>query len=282
MTNTDTAVQTVDENADLIEQVVIMGDLSKLTAPQRVAYYRLRCESAGLDPLTRPFQYLMLNGRLVLYAGKEATDGVRANRGVSITKLERDQTDETYDVTAYAVDKTGRMDAALGSVSIKGLHGEALSNAKMKAETKAKRRVTLSISGLGMLDETEVASIPTAGRVDVDLDTGEIIPPEQTEVRTLRQAALAASEAAEGPQEAPVDADTVPLFDEPLRGSDGPTGLSEKEFAGLVKTTGISRAIVASTAKRIFPKAASSADLTDDERETLWDVLAIEAAEREA
>ena len=115
---TDTAVQTVDSNADLIEQVVIMGDLSKLTAPQRVAYYRLRCDSAGLDPLTRPFQYLMLNGRLVLYAGKEATDGVRANRGVSITKLERDQTDETYDVTAYAVDKTGRMDAALGSVSL--------------------------------------------------------------------------------------------------------------------------------------------------------------------
>jgi hypothetical protein len=32
----------------------------------------------------------------------------------------------------------------------------------MKAETKAKRRVTLSICGLGMLDETEVADIPGA------------------------------------------------------------------------------------------------------------------------
>ena len=32
----------------------------------------------------------------------------------------------------------------------------------MKAETKAKRRVTLSICGLGMLDETEVETIPGA------------------------------------------------------------------------------------------------------------------------
>ena len=30
----------------------------------------------------------------------------------------------------------------------------------MKAETKAKRRVTLSICGLGMLDETEVETVP--------------------------------------------------------------------------------------------------------------------------
>ena len=35
----------------------------------------------------------------------------------------------------------------------------ALANAIMKAETKAKRRVTLSICGLGMLDETELETI---------------------------------------------------------------------------------------------------------------------------
>jgi hypothetical protein len=35
-----------------------------------------------------------------------------------------------------------------------------LGNAMLKATTKAKRRVTLSMCGLGMLDEDEVASIP--------------------------------------------------------------------------------------------------------------------------
>ena len=45
----------------------------------------------------------------------------------------------------------------------------------MKAETKAKRRVTLSISGLGWTDETEIESIPNAKKVEVNLETGEII-----------------------------------------------------------------------------------------------------------
>jgi hypothetical protein len=47
-------------------------------------------------------------------------------------------------------------------VTVGGLKGESKANAMMKAETKAKRRVTLSICGLGMLDETEVETIPSA------------------------------------------------------------------------------------------------------------------------
>jgi hypothetical protein len=39
------------------------------------------------------------------------------------------------------------------------LKGDALANALMKAETKAKRRVTLSIAGLGWLDETELETV---------------------------------------------------------------------------------------------------------------------------
>ena len=46
-----------------------------------------------------------------------------------------------------------------GAVPIAGLKGEEFANALMKAETKAKRRATLSICGLGVLDETEVETI---------------------------------------------------------------------------------------------------------------------------
>jgi hypothetical protein len=53
----------------------------------------------------------------------------------------------------------GRCDESTGAVSVSGLKGEALANAYMKAETKAKRRVTLSILGLNMLDESEVESM---------------------------------------------------------------------------------------------------------------------------
>ena len=59
-------------------------------------------------------------------------------------------------------------------MSIAGLKGEALSNAMMRAEAKAKRRVALSLCGLGMIDDSEVDSIPGAKRVVVDPLTSEI------------------------------------------------------------------------------------------------------------
>ena len=43
------------------------GDLSSLTPQQRSDYYLQVCQSCGLNPLTKPFDYLTLNGKLVLY-----------------------------------------------------------------------------------------------------------------------------------------------------------------------------------------------------------------------
>jgi hypothetical protein len=46
------------------------------------------------------------------------------------------------------------------------MFGDMLANAMMRCETKAKRRVTLSIVGLGWTDESEIDSIPGAAVVD--------------------------------------------------------------------------------------------------------------------
>jgi len=161
-------IATRDE-ASIIELALVEGDLSKLSPAQRVEYYQHVCDSVGLNQFTRPFEYLRLNNRLVLYATKNATDQLRKIHGVSITNLKHTQMGALYVVTASAEDKTGRQDSEIGVVPIEGVRGEALSNAMMKAVTKAKRRVTLSLCGLGMLDESEVESIPTAQVVPVDL-----------------------------------------------------------------------------------------------------------------
>jgi hypothetical protein len=110
--------------------------------------------------MTRPFEYITLNGRLTLYARKDATDQLRAIHEVSVTDLIESERDGVFIVTAKVVNGKGRMDAAKGAVSVQGLRGEALANALMKAETKAKRRATLSVCGLGFLDETEIEDIP--------------------------------------------------------------------------------------------------------------------------
>lgn len=148
-----------------IEAALIQGDISKLSGEQRIAYYKAMCDSLGLNPMTQPFSYLRLNGKDVLYANKCATDQLRKIHGVSIHKLETQVVEGICVVTACARDKDGKEDSEVGAVDIKGLTGEKLANAMMKASTKAKRRVTLSICGLGMLDESEVDSIPGAQRV---------------------------------------------------------------------------------------------------------------------
>ena len=163
-------------DAQIMENVLLGGDLSKLTPAQRVSYYQRVCESLNLNPLTKPFGYITLNGKLVLYALKDAAEQLRSSRKVSITQLEKQFNDDLYIVTAYALTPDGRTDASTGVVTIGNLKGDAKANALMKAETKAKRRVTLSICGMGFLDESEISSIPDA-RPMIVTESGEIATP---------------------------------------------------------------------------------------------------------
>ena len=140
--------------------VIVRGDLSKLSPDETVNYYRAVCQSLGLNPLTQPFAYLTLSGRKVLYATKACTDQLRALRRVSITRIERETIEGVCVVTVYAATPDGRTDSDVGAVTIAGLKGDTLANAIMKAISKAKRRVTLAICGLGMLDESELETLP--------------------------------------------------------------------------------------------------------------------------
>lgn len=148
-----------------LKQAMIMGDLSKLSAVEKVQYYQRTCDSLGLNHLTKPFAYIRLQGKETLYATKNATDQLRKIYGVSIVECEQNKVGDLLVVTVKAQDGAGKTDIDVGALPIGHLKGESLSNAMMKAVTKAKRRVTLSICGLGMLDETEIESIPGAQQV---------------------------------------------------------------------------------------------------------------------
>lgn len=151
-----------DTRPDMLERVLIQGDLSKLSAEQRNEYYLRVCETTGLNPLTQPFSYLTLNGKLVLYANKACTDQLRAIHRISVVDMDEEERGGVFVVTVKVQNAEGRTDMGKGAVNIASLKGDALANAIMKSETKAKRRATLSICGLGMLDETEIETIPAA------------------------------------------------------------------------------------------------------------------------
>ena len=184
-----------------IERALMTNDLSALSVEERGKYYNSVCESLGLNPLTQPFGYIELAAdgggkKLTLYCKRDAADQLRRIHGVSIDIKNREVVNDLLLVTAEATDKTGRTDKSIAAIWLKkhevawdnglkkmkrtgqivALEGEALANAYMKAETKAKRRVTLSICGLGWLDETEVESIKT----EADATIAENLMPQKT------------------------------------------------------------------------------------------------------
>jgi len=199
------ALAVTDEAGEILEKVINDGDLAKLSPSDRIGYYRKVCESVGLNPLTKPFEYILLNRKLTLYAKRDAADQLRQIHGVSIKVITTTLEDGLFTVHVAAQDKTGRHDEDIGTVHIAGLRGEAKANAMLKAMTKAKRRVTLSICGLGWLDETEVADIEGAARPTQNLD--DLFPTAE---------APAASQSDEDGDQAPVGVEAPDATGDPV------------------------------------------------------------------
>src|SRR3972149_7249408 len=109
---------------------------------------------------------------------------------VSHAITSRELTGGCYIVSAKAFLPDGRFTESIGAVSLQKqdgtwetntsgkkyfqpngklieITGDDLCNAMMKAETKAKRRATLDLLGLGVLDETEVETIPNVQTIEI-------------------------------------------------------------------------------------------------------------------
>jgi hypothetical protein len=180
-------------------QVVTSGDLSGLSLPDKLTYYKARCEAAKLDPRTVPFKIIRDGKREILYADGGATAQLALRNGIGVTILKqwtegadgkmpmryvlvrgtdgRRATDELavlplFRSTFYenpdgddthevwkSVDGRRQKVAVPGEWRTVKLVGEALANALMKCVTKAYRRCILKMVGLGMPDETEIDTI---------------------------------------------------------------------------------------------------------------------------
>lgn len=188
---------------EILSSLILNGDISKLNPSQRVEYVTKLCERVGVDPLTQPFKILELQGKEVLYADKGCTQQLCKVYGISTEVTKKEKIEDVYVVTVRAIDKNGRFTDEDGAVCIsepetiklkegtwpngkpkyvnkpnpnvgKILKGDNLCNALMKAVTKAKRRSVLAFCGLGMLDETEIETIPNAQIIDSEI--GSTVP----------------------------------------------------------------------------------------------------------
>lgn len=228
LANTDnTTIVPAALSVGAMESALAMGDLSRLTSADRLKYVGAICQSVGLNPLTRPFDFITLQGKLTMYANKGCAEQLRASRGISCEIVERKFDNGCCIVRVKAYTKDGRCDEATGAVVIaENAKGEAFANAVMKAETKAKRRATLSLCGLGIIDESELDTVqhtapaPGAGtdapsaadraamlntRIVADAPTVDVEPNPPAEKQVAEAWAAAAAEA----QRAPTTAEKV-------------------------------------------------------------------------
>ena len=157
-------------NKESLVAIVTQGDVSKLTEAERADYLVNLCDSLGLNPLLKPFEFIKLkDGRKVLYATKNCADQLREARKIKLDivyqgalKLHED----TYANEIYIVEVKATMgDQSVNEVGtswIKNITGDDLANAIMKAWTKARRRAVLAITGISVPDESEIGSIAGA------------------------------------------------------------------------------------------------------------------------
>lgn len=156
MTN-ELSTATIDNES--LFKLVSAGDTSTLTKEQKLAYYKARCDAAGIDPRATAFQFIKLQGKEVLYALKGATDQLASQHRIVCEVLTQITEGGVRTVTVRARAADGRQTDDIGCVPVEGVKGPDLANAYMKAVTKAKRRAIISLCGLGVIDETELDTV---------------------------------------------------------------------------------------------------------------------------
>jgi len=175
---------------EIASKIVLEGNIAGLSTEEKVKYVNNLCRQYGLNPHGAPFKIMRFrDGKESLYADRGGAAQIRTVKGVS-TKIVSAETDSLgiRTVRVQAILPSGRTEDGTGSVSVAGLKGVALENAYMKAETKAKRRATLDLIGLGCPDESELDSID--GILSRDVLGGNIEKPPPQEIAIHDEASV--------------------------------------------------------------------------------------------
>jgi len=138
---------------EIIHQVLLEGNLDKLSEDQRLDYVGGLCQHLGITPAGKPFDLLRFQGKMVAYPNKGCAEQLRLRWRISI-----DRPEIVWDESTVYVTVTGRIgdrtDTDVGSVVCSNPGEKPI--AVKKALTQAKRRVTLSLVGLSMFNEEDV------------------------------------------------------------------------------------------------------------------------------
>lgn len=161
---------------EVIAMVADGGDVTHLSNSDRRALLAKLTNYLHLNPHTQNFIFFKtLDGRYRIYATKECCSQLRHNLGINMWLSDPIYSPDannpfTVSVKANGTNKYNRSSEEIGSVSLVDVPKQEYSNYTMFAVTKAKRRLTLDLSGLGVLADVEVFDIKGHEIIDVSVD----------------------------------------------------------------------------------------------------------------
>lgn len=189
----NTAIANHEDASAALSHILGTGDLAQLSDEQRVGHYLDVCQSLGLNPRTRPFDWIEFydpetkGKKLTLYPNRSCAEQLRRQHQISIRVVRREPVGELFVVEVEGTTPTGRVGTASKYVSVldrqgQRLRGNQLANAYMKAETGAFRRLTFSMVGMASPPDLDELSRPKVVVVD---GTGRVLDNPTEEQKAL-------------------------------------------------------------------------------------------------
>jgi hypothetical protein len=147
--------------------ILARGNIASLSEEDRTRYILALCEALSLDPRFKPIDLIPgQGGALVPYLNRGATDSLARREGIQRVTVVSPKVVDIDGVKcvlciARATDtRTLRYEERTATMIMRD-HA----NAYMRCETKAIRRATIAVLGIGMLDESELDGIRGADAI---------------------------------------------------------------------------------------------------------------------
>ena len=131
------------------------GRCDRLNEEQRADYINYLCGKIGIDPTFRPVDLIKTKNGIKPYLNKGASELIRDIRKISIDDMQIKDVNGMWVATCRVRNAEGRCDTDIGVCLKDGTSASPMNqnDSLMKAVTKAKRRATLSMCGLGAIIE---------------------------------------------------------------------------------------------------------------------------------
>jgi hypothetical protein len=149
----------MEQVQSLLVNIGLNGSVSHFDKSQKQALLSKLCITLGLNEELQPFRiYQNIRGEEYIYATKECCAQLRHREHINIMEVgEPIFSNNTISVRVKGNNKHGRESWEIGSVgTTESMTSAEIAHGVMTAVTKAKRRLTLCLSGLGVLADVEL------------------------------------------------------------------------------------------------------------------------------